>query len=185
MDSHTPSVNLLKSKGNNFLDKFISWALTIGRMMIILTETIALVAFLYRFVLDRQLIDQKDRINQKAAQIKLYEGSEKNYRNLQNRLALISQLQNQSVGQTTLLSDIVNNTPKGVTFNTLAVSLQGIHIEANVQSVAALTTLVNKLKQNPNVTSVSIDKIENKTLDATIAVGISAKLRTKQNEVSQ
>src|SRR5688572_29912851 len=147
MDSRTPSVNLLKTKGNNFTDKFISWALTIGRMVISLTETIALVAFLYRFILDRELIDQKDRINQKAAQVKLYEASEKNYRNLQNRLELISKLQSQSGEQTTLLSDIVNNTPKGITFNTLNVSEQSVRISLNVQSVGALTTFVNKLKQ--------------------------------------
>lgn len=179
MQSHTPSVNLLKSKDNNYIDKFISWALTIGRMVIILTETIALVAFLYRFILDRQIIDQKDRITQTAAQLKLYDQSEKNFRNLQGRLDLINKLEKQAPEQITLFSDIVNNTPKGMTMTTINVSSIGIHVDANVQSIAALTKFVNTLKQDPRILSVSIDKIENKTLDATIVVGVSAKLHQK------
>lgn len=179
MQSHTPSVNLLKSKDNNYIDKFISWALTIGRMVIILTETIALVAFLYRFILDRQIIDQKDRIAQNAAQLKLYEQSEKDFRNLQSRLDLIGKLEKQAPEQITLFSDIITNTPKGMTMTTINVSSNGIHIDANVQSVASLTKFVNTLKQNPRVLTVSIDKIENKTLDAVIVVGISAKLHQK------
>jgi Tfp pilus assembly protein PilN len=180
MESKTPSVNLLKTKGNDFIDRFISWALTIGRMVIILTETIALVAFLYRFILDRQLIDQRDRITQTAAVIKAFQSSEKNYRNLQSRLDIISKVDKQATDQTTMFSDIVNNAPNGIRFNTVTVSTNGIHIDADVQTIGSLTAFVNKMKQNPNILSVSIDKIENKTSDSTIGVGISAKIKSTQ-----
>lgn len=191
METRTPSVNLLKTKGNNFVDKFISWALTIGRMVIILTETIALVAFLYRFILDRQIIDQRGNITQLGAVVKLYEKSEKDYRNLQNRLALTDMLGKQASAQVQLFTDIVNNAPRGIVFNSLNVSATTVHIDISVQSVAGLTGFVNKLKDNPRIASVSIDKIENKTLAATIAVGISAKLKVdpalakSQSKVSQ
>lgn len=182
MEQHSPSVNLLKTKGNSFADRFISWALTIGRMVIILTETIALTAFLYRFILDRQIIDQKDQIAQKAAQIKLFDKNEKEYRNLQDRLQLISQLQNQASKETILIKDVLGAASSGILFNTVSVSSESIHVDTNVQSVAALTSFVNKLKQNPQIASVSIDKIENKTLSATIVVGITAKLQKETNQ---
>lgn len=178
MENNAPSVNLLKTKGNNFSDKFIKWALTIGRMVIILTETIALAAFLYRFVLDRQIIDQKDSINQKAAQIKLYERNEKEYRNLQDRLRIVTRLKNQASDTATTLADVINMTPTGISFNTISINSSVLHIDANIQSVSAFTDFVTKLKKYTKVTSVSIDRIENKTLNATIVVGITAKLRT-------
>jgi hypothetical protein len=87
-------------------------------------------------------------------------------------------LEKQSSQQVVLLSDVVNNTPRGILFNTITTSLQGVHVDATVQSVDALTIFVNKLKQNPNVLTVSIDKIENKIQDSKITVGITAKLRT-------
>lgn len=176
METTTPSVNLLKTKGNGFGDKFIKWALTIGRMLIILTETIALVAFLYRFILDREIIDQRDRINQLAARTKLYEKSEKDSRNLQDRLQTIKTLSPQAGDTVTIFTDVLKMAPAAISFNVVTINNDILHIDANVQSVSALTDFVNKLKKYSKITSVSIDKIENKTLNATIVVGITAKL---------
>ncbi len=175
----TLSVNLLKTKGNNFGDKFIKWALTIGRMVIILTETIALAAFLYRFILDRQIIDQRDTIKQKAAQIQLYDKNEKEFRNLQDRLQLINKLNNQASDTVIILTDVTNMAPSGIVFNTLSINNNTLHIDANIQSVNAFTDFVNKLKKYSAIKSVSIDKIENKTLSGTIIIGITAKLKTQ------
>lgn len=184
MENHSPSVNLLKTKGNNFSDKFIKWALTIGRMVIILTETIALVAFLYRFILDRQIIDQRERINQKAAQVKLYEPQEKEYRNIQERLQLITSEQNKAAESVLQVSDIISIAPSGVTFNLIGVTTSRLTISTNVGSISSLTSFVNALKRHPNIASVSIDKIENKTLNTSIIVLISAKLKNAPVEVA-
>jgi Tfp pilus assembly protein PilN len=183
MEIQTPSVNLLKTKGNAFTDKFIKWALTIGRMVIILTETIALVAFLYRFILDRQLIDQKDIITQKAAQVDLYKKNEKDYRNLQDRLALIKRFDKQATDTVGLLTHIVELAPAGISFITISLGNNAFHIDASSQSVNAFTTFVNRLKKEPGVQTVSIDRIENKTLNATIVVGITVKLQPNSNQI--
>ena len=71
MASIKPSINLFKDKNKNFFDLFIKWALSIGRVVVIATEAIALSAFLYRFSLDQQLIDLNDKIVQKQALVKL------------------------------------------------------------------------------------------------------------------
>ena len=182
MENHSPSVNLLKTK-DSFGDKFFAWALTIGRMVIILTETVALVAFLYRFILDRQIIDQRDSINQKAAQIKLYENSEKNFRNLQERLKVITTLQNSATDTVTIFTDVLKMAPAGVTLKSVTINSNKLHIDADVRSVGALTQFVNKLKSNPIISSVSLDKIENKTLNATIVVGITTTLQIKNQPI--
>jgi hypothetical protein len=46
------SINLLDNKGKSFTEQFLDWALAIGRLLIIVTETVALAAFLYRFSID-------------------------------------------------------------------------------------------------------------------------------------
>ena len=81
------SINLLKQQ-TSLVDRFIDWALTIGRLLVILTEIVALSAFIYRFSLDRQLIDLHSKITQEQAIANYLNNNEKKYRNLQDRLAI-------------------------------------------------------------------------------------------------
>ena len=43
---HSASINLVKGDKDDFLNKFIDWALTIGRLLVIITEIIALSFYL-------------------------------------------------------------------------------------------------------------------------------------------
>src|SRR6185312_966933 len=86
------TINLAKHRGESFVDRFIRFALTTGRVVVILTEVIALGAFLYRFTLDRTLVDLHDRIQQGQAVVNLLKDNETTFRNLQDRLALASTL---------------------------------------------------------------------------------------------
>ena len=38
-------INLIPDKGDTLLSQFLSWALTVGRLLIIITETLALSVF--------------------------------------------------------------------------------------------------------------------------------------------
>lgn len=176
-EKKSTSINLVKGKEKDFFDKFINWALTIGRLVVILTETIALSAFLYRFSLDRQLIDLRDQIKQKEAIVKLLKNNEDKFRNLQDRLVLASKTEDTSSKTVAILKETINLAPKGFVFNTLNVSKDSIKINANAQSVTALTNFIKSLRDNPNITSVSLDKIENKTASALIVVGITATIK--------
>src|SRR5581483_11165468 len=83
------SLNLLTHPHTNFLDTFLGWALTVGRFMIILTETIALVVFLYRFGLDENLVELHGDIKNDQAILNQMTSYETSFRNLQFRLQTI------------------------------------------------------------------------------------------------
>lgn len=179
MGNKTSSINLAKKKEKNFVEKFLQWSLTIGRLLVIVTEVIALSAFLYRFVLDRQIIDLHDQIRQKQQIVKFLKPNEDKFRSIQTRLASSSKLASQGAKTTKIFTDILGFKPPDLTFNNLAVSVDLLRIEANVQTIGSLTQFVNSLKKYPQVSSISIDKIENKASNATITVNISAVLKTK------
>lgn len=172
-----PSVNLLKKEGKSFFDKFIQWALTVGRILVMLTEIVALSAFLYRFSLDRKLIDLHDQIKLKDAYVKVLKSNEDKYRNLQERLAIATKLSKTSVDTTNLITDLIAFTPSDIIFNSLKISEDSVSIDANVQSVTSLTDFINKLKEYKAIRTVSLDRIENKTSTATIVVDITAVLK--------
>lgn len=174
------SINLAKNRGESFLDRFIGFALTTGRLLVIVTEGIALIAFIYRFSLDRTLVDLHDRITQNQAVVNLLKNNESLFRNLQDRLSLAATLSTQGNQAPTYLTDIVSFATPDMTIRTIDVATDAIRIEAKVQSVDSLTTFVDKLKGYPPVTSVSLDRIANQTATDTITVNITATLKQQK-----
>ena len=124
-------INLVK-KRESFTDKFLSWALSAGRVIIILTEVIALSAFLYRFVLDRQLIDLHAKIRQEQAIIAFSKASEDKYRNLQDRLSAATRFSKLGQDQVKVLKDILALSASNTTFSNITTSDTNIKINARV-----------------------------------------------------
>lgn len=170
-------INLLPSRDDSLLLQFLNWALTIGRLLIILVETLALGTFLYRFSLDMQIQDLKDKIKIQRSIVTSFKSAEDSFRNLQTRLSLIKKFDAAGEHSPKVLSDIIEMGKGYVTFRNIYISNSVIRIEAQAPTVVPLTAFVNSLKKYPPVAGVSIDKVENKTSSVAIVVGISAYLK--------
>lgn len=177
MPKNGVSIDLLQKQKGKGLDRFLNWALTIGRVLVILTESVALIAFLYRFSLDQQIIDLHTRIKQEQAIVVALKNSEATYRNLQDRLLLASTIIDNNSKRKKIYDDILSLAPQGFVFKTLSLYSDRIQMEASVNSVYAFSNFVNSLRSYPAIENVSIDKIENKTADASINVSITAALK--------
>jgi Tfp pilus assembly protein PilN len=178
MAKDTHGINLLPSQENGLLVQFLDWALGIGRTLVILTEIVALGTFLYRFSLDRQIIDLHDQIKSESLIITSFKNFEDTARNLQARLTLIKQYDSLSTVTPTIFSDIIAMGKDQITFHSILVATDSIKIEAQASSADILNGFVTKVRSYPAVASVTIDKVQNKTSDATITVVIIATLKT-------
>ncbi len=170
------TINLLGQTGS-FIDRFINWALTIGRVVVIATELIALSAFLYRFSLDRQLIDLHSKIKQEQLVVAYLKDNEETYRNLQERLSLASDFSKKGIAPVKILGDLINFTPTGISFNEITIQEDRIRINANSTLVSALSDFTKSLKAYSKTSSVIVDKIENKSSSASITVSITTLLK--------
>ena len=177
MENKSMSINLAKGRSKSFLDKFIKWALSAGRLIVILTEALALFTFLYRFSLDRQLIDSHDRIEQKQAIVKLLKNNEDKYRDLQSRISIASNLSISDKENVDFFQKTLNSAPKDIVFNNVVLSNNFVKFEAIAQSIISLDTFIKTLKNDKKISSISLDRIENKSSNATISVGITAMLK--------
>ncbi|HET9946575.1 MAG TPA: hypothetical protein VFQ63_00790 [Patescibacteria group bacterium] len=171
------TINLAKNRGENFWDHFIEWALTIGRVVIIITELIALGAFLYRFSLDQRLVNLHDHIAQEQAIVNLLKSNETTFRNLQDRLALAKAVMDQSANTNKTFSDVIQLIPPSMQVSTFLMTQDNIKIDGSLASIAVLRDFVDKIKAYPQVTSVSVDKIQTNTSSATIGITITATLK--------
>jgi len=168
------SVNLIKKRGSDVVDKFIDWALNAGRLLVIITEVIALSSFLYRFGLDRQLIDLHSKIKQEETLVAAFKDKEASYRNLQDRIQLADKLSSTSQSQIKLLKDVVNLAPEGMTFEQLGISENSVSINAKYTFISSLTEFINLLKGYKKIKDVSINSIENRLSTGELVVYITA-----------
>ena len=173
MGENIPSINLVKDKQIPLFDKFMNWALTVGRLIVILTEIVAVLAFVYRFSLDERLIDLHSAIKQKQTLVSLLKADEDKYRNLQDRIALASTLSEKNAKTNKIVLNIIELIPGGVKINNLIFNKDRITISADTSSVSSLTDFINFLKDYPSIKSVSIDNIENKP-----SIGLSVTVTT-------
>ncbi len=171
------SINLFRSRKKGFFEKFLKWALGIGRFVVIVTETVALVAFIYRFSLDRELIDLHDDIKSRQAIVKLLKDNEDAYRSLQARLELAKNFTDVEEQTSTIFSDINSFVSNDISITKLLLSENQVKIDAQMQSVSSLTNFVKMLKTYDKIKSVSIDRLENRTTNAIIIVSITATLK--------
>jgi len=170
-------INLLNTKHSSFLERFINWTLTIGRIVVILTELIALGAFLYRFSLDQQLIDLHSKIKQEQAIVSYLKDSEASYRNLQDRLSIATGFSKEGDSRVKVFKDLIAFAPPGIIFDNFSLSSNRIRIDAEVYSVSSLSSFVDSVKKYNSVEKVSIDKIDNQASSGTLAVTINATLK--------
>jgi hypothetical protein len=170
------SINLLETKGEPFIDKFLRWTLSIGRAIVILTEVIALSAFVYRFSIDRRIVDLSDEIKQKQLIMGQLDRPERLYRNLQARLSAAKRLEQSGPTTTRLLNDIITLAQGRIRFNSLSVSDTTIKINGSAPSTAQLNFFIKELREQPKIAKISIDRLDNRTSQASIDVTITAEL---------
>lgn len=181
MQKGNSSINLVKNKVS-ILDQFIKWALTIGRGLVIAVEIVALSTFLYRFVLDRQIIDTREKIQQQQAIVEYLKVREEEYRNVQERILLTKDVSPQAPEKTKILGDITSFTPPDMTINSFSISEDSLRITVDVLSISSLTQFVNSLKTYKIIETISVDRIENKSSLSAISVNITCFLRQEKKE---
>lgn len=177
----TPTINLLKKKDRDFFEEFIKWALTIGRLIIILTELIALSAFLYRFTLDRKLIDLHEKIKQKQVVLDLFKENEEKYREIQKKLAEANRLSWNSEKTNKIYKDI-SSFASEVSLLSFSITEKDVKIEITTSTLSNLVSFIKELKEYEEIKSVSLDSIKNKTSLGIITATITANRKNQENE---
>lgn len=179
MPKSSGSINLLKNN-NQTLEQIVSWVLTIGRVLVIGVELVALGTFLYRFSLDNQIQDIHTKILQEQAIVGALKKNEDTYRNLQDRLSVASNFSNSGAQDLDTYKQVVSFAPIGVSFNSITTQNNRMQIAINANSTVSLSQFINKLKTFKQAEEVSVDRIENKPESATIITTITLTLKQSQ-----
>lgn len=170
------SINLGRDKKDTNTSLFFKWAVNSGRIIIVAVELITLGALGYRFFIDRQIIDLHDKIQNVQLLVSSQAKSEALYTNLQGRMNTIQTLNQETQAKTDFLNQMISylNTNDFIASD-LTVSDNQINIEGDTYSIFTLNTLVDKLRSNPRVVSISIDDLA--SLDQGIRFKLTIQLK--------
>jgi len=173
MSDNLPSINLVKNKQIPTYDKFIDWTLTVGRLIVIITEIVAVIAFIYRFSLDEKIVNLHSAIKQQQNIISVLKNDESKYRNLQDRIALASTFSTKAISSDRNTTDIINLIPNQVKIVSFILNKNQIKLKVDITSISSLESLVNSLKNYSGIKSINVDNVENKP-----SVGLSVDITT-------
>ncbi len=138
--------------------KITAWVVSIGRVVIIITELIAFSVFVGRIKLDRQLTDLTDALENQLIILQNAQGFEGEFKDLQKRLEIIKELRREQVttSQTTsLLSALL---PQNVELTGLTIEPKAgeSYLLAKTNSATGFARAINNLKSSPQIEDIAL-----------------------------
>lgn len=166
------TINLLPKSEfeKSFWGKALKWALSAGRYIIILTETVVIAAFMSRFWLDQTFSDLSEANMTKQLILNATANTEKHFRDIQKRLNLTGQVLAQAapIGET--LDAFVGQRPEGVKLISITVaSNHEVNVKATAENEDQLGGLIQALLTSQDKSgkkmwkNVSLGNVESKT----------------------
>ncbi|MFC1711612.1 PilN domain-containing protein [Patescibacteria group bacterium] len=158
------NINLLPKEqlDSTAVGKFLKWALTFGRYIVIFTELIVIIAFIYRFKLDKDLIKLNSEIEQKSAIITSQQEFENTTRLLQKRLELIKETHLKNLFPSVVLEELARILPLDLVIDDLGVDNSSVKIKGKALSKEGLSTFFQGLQNSEHFTNINLDSVSSK-----------------------
>lgn len=151
-------VNFLPSDRFEFskTGKFLNWALTTGRYLVVMTELIVTVAFLSRFWFDRVLTDLRESRFQKEVTVDSFKDFEQKFLSTQSRLNFVKQTVDSSLKADGELATINELSPKGVDYNQIQIDSDRTNLSGFAASALDFSSLLSGLESQERFSEISV-----------------------------
>lgn len=155
-------VNLLPKDAfeTSFLGKFLKWSLTAGRVTVVLTEFVVILAFASRFWFDKKLNDLRESNDSKQTTIQSYVETENQMRKILVRQVAVENFLDEGLEISKGLDKLKLSLPNGTVLSQVNFVPGGLGIAGIAGSEQALAWTINAMKSHQDVTVVEIKKIE-------------------------
>jgi len=151
-------INLLPKDSFEFsiFGKILKWVTTIGRVLVVMTEFVVLLAFGSRFYFDKKLDDLNETIIQKQAQIQAYGEVESSIRKILAKQQPVEAYMSSGLNFGTKIDNLTKVVPSGTTVDSLNLTKNGMTVIGKAQSEYGFAQLISGLKRLEGVTNISM-----------------------------
>jgi len=151
-------INLLPKDSFSYsaLGKFLAWATTTGRVLVVLTEFVVLLAFGSRFYFDKKVNDLKEEVDQKQAQIQAFADTENEIRIILAKQTPISNYLSGNMAFGQRYEELGRIMPSGVKLERLTLDKSGMNLVGDANSELGFSQLLQNLKKIEGVSRLSM-----------------------------
>jgi len=161
MPARIRNVNLLPPTEfeMSFGGRFLKWAVTTGRYIIILTELVVILAFLSRFKLDYELSVLTSKIEGKVSLLEANSPIEREFKSKQARLEAVKKILTKRISASETMDSIAVKTPPEVKLTEMTINGNEVEIDANSFSEKEMGEMIAALDGDKRWSSVEISSI--------------------------
>lgn len=154
------AINLLPQEefDASIVGRVLKWAMGTFRIIVIITELIVMGAFLSRFWLDAQNSDLTDSIKIKTAQIEAQSDFEKEFRQIQKKLAIDKALA-KDVNPTDQLDKVTSLVPGDIVLSAVTTGDGTVQIKGIAGSEISVLQFISNLKSEKSFKTVDLSSI--------------------------
>lgn len=155
-------VNLLPKDNFEFsvVGKFLRWALTAGRVMVVLTEFVVILAFGSRFWFDKKLNDLRETIQQKEVVVESYAETEEEMRRILARQEPVKDYIESNLYLTERVNDLRYFLPEGVSLTELKIEEGKTSLSGVAGSEETFSRMIRAATQMENVYKTEVKELE-------------------------
>jgi len=155
-------VNLLPKDSFEFslVGKFLRWALTAGRIMVVLTEFVVILAFGSRFWFDKELNDLREVIDQKEMVVNSYTETEAEMRRVLGRQEPVKDYLEDNLEMTEKVDDLKYFLPEGVTLMEMKIEKEKISLVGVAGSEETFSRTIRAMAQMKDVYQTEVKELE-------------------------
>lgn len=155
-------INLLPQSEfeTSFWGKLLTWALSTGRYVILLTELVVIVAFMSRFKLDRDLQILSDKISGQKNILNAYSSSETRFRQVQTKMTTVGKMLDTQPKVSEALDLVTTKVITGVRLENISVdALSGVSITGTALDSLLFGDFVTRFSASPQWKSIDLSSI--------------------------
>lgn len=161
MPARRVGINLLPQSEfeQSFWGRFLKWAITTGRYILILVELVVIIAFLSRFKLDKDMADLSDSIAGKKAVLDATYSTEQNFRFTQSRLNAAGILLSSQVGARQTLETVASYVPPQVNLTKLILQPSSVTVSGQASTTDGLAILLARMTADRGWKSIDLSEV--------------------------
>lgn len=150
------NITLIPHEGFSYtpIGRIVTWALSAGRIVVVITELVVILAFLSRFWLDRELTNLNERIKQQIAILTTYKTFEEEVKIAHAKLTEFEQIDGKSRDIPSFAKKILDSTPAQIAITQLTLDQNRFQITGISTTEDSVQTFAN------NLAAASIGEVE-------------------------
>ena len=164
MSARARLINLLPPSEfeGSFWGRFLKWASTAGRKVVIVTEMVVILAFLSRFKLDEDIRRINEEITGKRNLLEASMPFEDRFKSMKNQITAAKIIEKQQLNASVALEEVAKQVPFEVRLDNVQISKNRINVTGLSIDEKALGEMLSRMDKNANWKSIDLVSLDSK-----------------------